>query len=71
MTFGLMVMILCLKTGVYRDPSSIVSIASLMHHPQVLQDFRAFGDEIELKEMRRQLGDRRYKLDNYKGLDGI
>jgi hypothetical protein len=70
MTLAIMVMLLRSKTGLSQDPSSIAAIAALTHHPDVLEDFRCFGDEIELKEMRLQLGERRYKLDDYRRSDG-
>jgi hypothetical protein len=70
MTLGLMIMLLRSKTGLSHDPSSIAAVAALMHHPEVLEEFRCFSDEAQLKEMRLRLGDRRYKLDDYKLSDG-
>ncbi|KAE9966034.1 hypothetical protein BLS_007239 [Venturia inaequalis] len=70
MTINLMVMIIRTPTGLYSDPSSIGAIASLTHHPEVLDDFRRLGDEVLLKDVRRQLGTRKYKLDDYQRGDG-
>lgn len=70
MTLSLMVMLLRAKTGLSHDPSSIASIAALMHHPEVLEEFRCFSDEAQIKDMRLRLGDRRYKLDDYRRSDG-
>ncbi|TID22864.1 hypothetical protein E2P81_ATG01997 [Venturia nashicola] len=70
MTINLMVMVIRTPTGLYSDPSSIGAIASLTHHPEVLEDFRQLGDEALLKDVRRQLGTRRYKLDDYQRGDG-
>lgn len=70
MTINLMVMVIRTPTGLYSDPSSIGAIASLTHHPEVLDDFRRLGDEVLLKDVRRQLGTRKYKLDDYQRGDG-
>lgn len=70
MTINLMVMIIRTPTGLYSDPSSIGAIASLTHHPEVLDDFRKLSDEVLLKDVRRQLGTRKYKLDDYQRGDG-
>jgi hypothetical protein len=70
MTLGLMIMLLRSKTGLSSDPSSIAGVAALVHHPRVLEDFRSFHDEAQLKEIRARLGDRRYKLDDYRREDG-
>lgn len=70
MTLGLMLMLARSKTGLPHDPSSIASVAALVHHPQILEDFRSFRDEASIKEIRAELGDKRYKLDDYRRSDG-
>ncbi|QDS68995.1 hypothetical protein FKW77_009371 [Venturia effusa] len=70
MTITLMVMVIRTPTGLYSDPSSIGAIASLTHHPEVLDDFRKLDDEALLKDVRRQLGTRKYRLDDYQRDDG-
>jgi hypothetical protein len=64
------VMVLKLDTGVYNDPSSIASMACLTHHPEVLEDFRLVGQDASIAEIRKHLGDKRYKLDEYQRYDG-
>jgi hypothetical protein len=71
MTITIMVMTFRMPTGLYSDPSSIVSVASLVHHPEVLEDFRNIDPEASLKEIMRHLGDRRMKLDEYERHDGV
>ena len=58
------------KGGVYNDPSSIVSIASLLHHPEALSDFQRLDISASKNETLRQLDGRRYKLDEYYTLEG-
>lgn len=71
MTINLMIMMMRTATGLYSDPSSIGAIAALTHHPDVLDDFRKLDDEVLLQDVRKKLGTRRYKLDNYQRSDGI
>jgi hypothetical protein len=71
MTITVMAMVLRTSTGVYADPSSISTVASLMHHPEVLKDFRSLDDEALLKDIRKRLGDKRYKLQEYQRPDGV
>jgi hypothetical protein len=66
MTLGLMLWIARTRTGISHDPSSIAAVAALVHHPAVLEDFRSFRDEAQMPEMRALLGNKRYKLDDYK-----
>ena len=70
MTLGLMLWLARSKTGLPHDPSSIASIAALVHHPAVLDDFRSIRDEAPLTEVRTLLDYRRYKLDDYRRSDG-
>lgn len=71
MTLSILVMVFRMCTGVYSDPSSIASMASLIHHPEVLEDFRTFNDEASTKDVPRHLDDKRYKLDEYQRYDGV
>jgi hypothetical protein len=56
-------------TGVYSNPSSIASIASLLHHPDVLDDFRNLNDSISAKNLKKQLGNKRYQMGMYREPD--
>jgi len=66
-----MVMVLRMRTGVYSDPSSIASVTSLIHHPEVVEDFRSFREEASVEEIRQVLGDKVYKLGEYQRPDGV
>ena len=70
MTLTIMVMVWRMRTGIYSDPSAIASIASLVHHPEVIEDFRLFGPEASLKTMMQAIGQKWYKLDDYQKPDG-
>jgi hypothetical protein len=70
MTITLMLMVMRSSTGLYSDPSSIGAIAALTHHPEVLEDFRKLDDEVLHQDVRKNLGNRRYKLDDYQRSDG-
>jgi hypothetical protein len=71
MTITVLTMLLRCSTGLNSDPSSIGTIASLMHHPEVLADFRSMDDGIMLDDMRSHLGDQRYRLAEYQSPDGV
>jgi hypothetical protein len=47
------------------DPSSIAGVASLMHHPVVLHDFRSNEPDVSTTSLRMGLGNRRYALQRY------
>jgi hypothetical protein len=71
MTLNVMVMLYRSTTGLYSNPSSIASIASLLHHPEVLGDFKSMSDEISSKELKIQLGSKKYQMGVYARQDGV
>lgn len=50
-------------SGVYSDPSSIAVMASLLHHPDVLQDFKRL--DASDKELEQAVNDQTYRLTHY------
>lgn len=52
-------------SGVYSDPSSVAVMASLLHHPDVLQDFKRL--DASDKELERAVNDQTYRLTHYEG----
>jgi len=54
-------------SGVYSDPSSIAAMASLLHHPDVLHDFKHL--DASNKELERAVKDQTYRLNHYQ-VDG-
>lgn len=70
MTLNLLVLLWRSSSGVYSDPSSIASIASLLHHPEVLDDFRSLDPEASEKQMKDHIGYKQYKLQDYQSYDG-
>lgn len=71
MTLAIMVMVMRSHTGLSTDPSSIASITSLVHHPDVLADFRGMQNEASTKDIKAQLGDKRYTIGSYQRPDGV
>jgi hypothetical protein len=71
MTLAVMYQKLRKPSRLHSDPSSIASMAALVHHPEVIEDFRTFSDNVSIEEIRMHLGDKRYKLDEYQRPDGI
>jgi hypothetical protein len=71
MCLSLAVMIMRTRSGIYSDPSSIASITSLVHHPEVVNDFRSFSAEASMKEVREFLKGKFYKLGDYQRQDGV
>jgi hypothetical protein len=58
-------------SGVYSNPSSIAAVASLLHHPDTLEDFKELADADD-KEVDRVLSENRYRLAHYQaGYDGM
>jgi hypothetical protein len=53
------------STGVRADPSSIATMTSLLHNPEVLDDFRNIDSVASEKELCKQLGTKRYALAYY------
>ena len=58
------------KSGVYADPSSIASLVSLLHNPEVVADFQSIHPGATKDDMTKVLADRRYCLDRYQATDG-
>ncbi len=56
--------------SVYQDPSAIATLASLLHHPAVLADFRRVDPDATKEEQLRALTHRRYALGWYKAPAG-
>jgi len=71
MTLTLMLMTFRMRTGIYSDPSSIASVAALVHHPDVIEDFRTLSEEASIRDINQLLGDKLYILDEYQRQDGI
>jgi hypothetical protein len=53
------------STGVRADPSSIATMASLLHNPEVLDDFRNIDPVASEQELFKQLSAKRYALAYY------
>ena len=58
------------KNGVFSDPSGIASMASLLHHPEVLADFQALDPMISSDELHRLLSGNQYMLGTYENSTG-
>lgn len=59
------------RSGVYSDPSSIATLASLLHNPEVIADFRSISAGASKKEMLQAVGaKKRYQLGFYHCVDG-
>src|ERR1700759_1415440 len=70
MLFNVYMLLRSQKGGVYNDPSSIVGIASLLHHPETINDLNRLDVTASKKETLRRLDNRRFRLDSYYTLDG-
>lgn len=55
------------QSGVYSDPSSIAVMASLLNHPDVLQDFKRL--DASNKELEQAVKTQTYKLTHYQAED--
>ena len=53
-------------SGVYSNPSSIATMASLLHHPRVLDDFQKLDPWATDDDIARLVSDQIYKLGCYK-----
>jgi hypothetical protein len=71
MTLTIIYMISRSSTGISSDPSTIAFVASLIHHPDVLADFRRLGGQATDKDIVNSLGKKSYRLGNYLGSDGV
>ena len=58
------------RSGVYSDPSSIATLASLLHNPEVVADFRNISPGASKEEMLQAVAGRRYQLGTYRCIDG-
>ncbi len=58
------------SSGIYSDPSSIASLASLLHHPEVLADFQRIHPDASKDDMLKAVRGKRYGLDTYRAADG-
>ncbi|KAI9710402.1 MAG: hypothetical protein M1812_007438 [Candelaria pacifica] len=58
------------KTGVFADPSSIATVASLLNHEHVVEDFQKMDSSFTDDEMKKTLKEKRYRLAHYKAGDG-
>ncbi|KAK5019867.1 hypothetical protein LTR39_000093 [Cryomyces antarcticus] len=70
MTLIIMAMIWRRPSGLCADPSAIATVASLVHHPEVLDDLRSIPAEATYADMKRLLGAKRYRLADYQTSDG-
>jgi hypothetical protein len=59
------------STGVLADPSSIATMTSLLHNPEVLDDFRNIDSVASEKEISKQLRAKRYALAYYTTPTGV
>ena len=59
------------KNSIYSDPSSIASIASLLHNPDVVRDFQSLPPHATKDQMVKNLSDRQYRLETYQAFDGV
>ncbi|KAE9364165.1 hypothetical protein N431DRAFT_563555 [Stipitochalara longipes BDJ] len=71
MTLTIMYLVLRSPTGISSDPSSIAFVASLIHHPDVLYDFRRTSGQATDKQTLSTLGKKNYQLGDYLGSDGV
>ncbi|KAI9760351.1 MAG: hypothetical protein M1840_002557 [Geoglossum simile] len=62
---GLIVLQRTRRSGVRADPARIATVAGLLHHPEVVADFRRGGGEAGPVELDRQLWGRRYRIAHY------
>ena len=64
--FNVWVLLRRKRSGVYSDPSSIVTIASLLHDPEVIADFRNISPGASKKGILQAVGaEKRYQLNTY------
>lgn len=71
MTLTITFMLSRSPTGIASDPSSIALVATLIHHPEVLADFRALEDEDTSRDISNFIGKKCYHLGTYLGRDGV
>ena len=71
MTLTIMYMVFRSSSGISSDPSSIAFVASLIHHPDILADFRQISGQVTTKDMVNSLSEKSYRLGNYLGSDNV
>lgn len=54
---------------VYVDPSSIAGVASLVHHPDLVQDLQDLEPEASVSGLQQRLPNRRYTLQHYEDMN--
>lgn len=57
------------KSGLYSDPSSIATMASLLHNSRVLETFGQIHPDATKREIEGHVGDKRYCLAFYRSND--
>lgn len=57
------------SSGVYSDPSAIATLASLLHHPTMLERFRRADDSTSEDELEEIFSGDRYRIAGYRTLD--
>ena len=67
LTFGLLIALFRLKTGVYANPLSIATLAALFQDQRVVDDFRKIESYYppEAREFRKTLEGQRYRIGQY------
>ena len=58
------------KSHIYSDPSTIASIASLVHHPNTVQDFEELDQTLLKRKTVQRLSHKTYQLGFYQAYDG-
>jgi hypothetical protein len=71
MTLTIMYMVTRSPSGIASDPSTIAFVASMIHHPDVLKDFRQSSNKTTDKDILSFLGRKSYRLGNYVEGDGV
>src|SRR5438876_429765 len=59
------------RSGIYADPSSIATAASLLHHLQIVIDFRRVNPMVTKSTIAELLGNKRYRLSHYNTSAGV
>ncbi|KAI9889297.1 MAG: hypothetical protein M1814_005604 [Vezdaea aestivalis] len=58
------------RSGLFSDPSSIASLSTLFHHPEVVRDFQNLDPDASKADMEVLLEKKRYRLGYYTHMDG-
>jgi hypothetical protein len=70
-TLTIMYMVFRSSTGITSDPSSIAFVACLIHHPDVLANFRRITDQESDEDIKSLFAKKFYQLRTYLGSDGV